>query len=336
MHGSADRTFVHLSDIHFRRGRAGTKHDPDTELRNELVSDLRRLASRFSSISGIILTGDIAWGGHATEYEYAQRWIRTLAEQIRCSDQDIMVTPGNHDISRSTLKKNSGRIEKLQRAIRTGSKPSVCVDRLTAALLGPKKHLYVASLKAYNAFAKTFACDVSPDRPYWERRFPLGDGAALRIRGITSTWLSGPSDSENTPRLLYGAAQYTFEKEALVHNVVAGHHPPQNMIDGVEAARAFNFHCKLQLFGHKHEQWITKYDDTSVKIISGALHPDRREQPWTPRYNIFEVSGELTGSSARLVSIRIYPRRWSHEFRQFMADYSPEAYDFRQHEFLSA
>src|SRR5437867_3921907 len=98
MTSSADLTFVHLSDILFRRGRVGTLHDADEELRNGLASDLRRLAPRFGAISGIIVTGDVAWSGHKREYQYAEGWIRRVAEHLQCSLSNVMVTPGNHDV----------------------------------------------------------------------------------------------------------------------------------------------------------------------------------------------------------------------------------------------
>ncbi len=333
MSSSADLTFVHLSDIHFRKDRVGTKHDFDCELRDALTADLRKLATRFGAISGIIVTGDIAWGGHKREYEFADSWLRQVAGHVQCPISNVMVTPGNHDVYRRELEKNGRRIARLQATLRKGGRVDACVERLNNALSSTDgKHL-IASLRAYNKFARHFGCDVTPALPFWERPFELGDGTTLFIRGITSTWLSGPLDSEKTANLLYGTAQYTFEKREHRYYLVAGHHPPQNMMDGTEASRSFDFHCKLQLFGHKHDQWLTA-SRTGARIVAGALHPDRREKPWIPRYNIFEVSGELTDKT-RLVRLRVYPRRWSEEFRQFMADFTPEAQDVRQLEFFA-
>lgn len=323
----ADLTFVHLSDIHFRQGRVGTPHDPDHELRDQLLLDLRSLSSVFAPISGIIITGDLAWGGHEEEYAYADSWIRALAGHLRCELQDVMVTPGNHDVYRPELKKQGNRIAELQKRIRRGSDPDVCVERLTAALSGDDGDRLLRPLRAYNAFAAKFQCAVSRDRPYWERTFHLGDGSPLVIRGLTSTWLSGPGDSEKVAKLLYGSAQYTFPLVPVAHRIVAGHHPPQNAIDGEEASRCFDFHTRLQLFGHKHAMWITKLG-TSAKIVAGALHPDRREKPWVPRYNILQMSAEVL-SSGKTLNIDIYPRRWSDEFRTFMADFAPNASEAR-------
>jgi hypothetical protein len=334
MTSSADLTFVHLSDIHFRKGIVGTKHDPDALLRDELERDLRELVPRFGPISGIIITGDVAWSGHKSEYRYAESWIQKIAEHLQCSVSGVMVIPGNHDVNRGELEKDGARIAKLQRRVRKGANPAKTSSRLAGVLSGEEGPLLTAPLRAYNAFAKRYSCAITPQDPYWERSFKLGDGTTLLIRGITSTWLSGPGDSERVARLLYGSGQYTFRRLQQTQYIAAAHHPPQNMIDGEDAAQAFESDCRLQLFGHKHNQWITQ-SKTSARIIAGAFQPDRREAPWIPRYNVLEIAGELT-DKARLLQIRVYPRRWSDEFRRFMADFTPDAADVRAFEFFTA
>jgi hypothetical protein len=328
---SPDLRFVHLSDIHFRRGLTNTKHDPDREIRQELDYDLRRLATTMAPFSGIIITGDIAWGGQKQEYEIATTWIRSMAEELRCSLSNVMLVPGNHDVFRAVLKRNGGRINKLHQRLRRGGKSAICAARLDGLLSKPDGRQLTTAIASYNAFAEQFNCKVSHELPYWERDFPLGDGSTLRVRGITSTWLSGPSDSEVSLRLLYGSAQYTFEAAAGTHFVVAGHHPPVNMIDGETASHAFDFHCRLQLFGHKHSLWITP-GATGAKIIAGALQPNRLEEPWIPRYNVIDFAGHTT-AAGHSIDVTVYPRRWSEEFRRFMPDYTPAAEDFRRYPF---
>lgn len=333
MYPPADLTFVHLSDIHFRKGFTGTKNDPDLELREQLDADLRKLVPQFGKISGVIITGDVAFSGHKSEYRQALAWITNMAEHMQCPLSNVMVIPGNHDVSRSEILKDDKRILKLQRKVRRGGDAALSVARLATVLNGKEGKLLAAPVKTYNRFAKQFACNITPLDPYWERPFSLGDGTRVLLRGLTSTWLSGPEDSEQVIRLLYGSAQYEFTKIDHTYYVVAAHHPPQSMIDGVPAARAFDFHCRLQLFGHKHEQWVTS-TKTCTRIAAGAVQPDRREKLWTPRYNILQISGEFVADAQRVV-IRIYPRKWSEEFRTFIADFTPDAKDVREYEFAS-
>src|SRR2546425_13147452 len=121
---SADLTLVHLSDIHFRRGRVGTRYDQDEKIRAELVRDLRELVPRFGKVSGLIISGDIAWSGHKSEYEYAFSWIKSISEHLQCALADVMVIPGNHDVDRAALYRGDSRVLKLQREIRRGSHPA--------------------------------------------------------------------------------------------------------------------------------------------------------------------------------------------------------------------
>src|SRR5688572_18814237 len=130
MAGSADLVFVHLSDIHFRRNVAGSAHDPDREVRDALTADLRTMASRWPKVDGIIITGDIAFSGHASEYKFADAWIRGIAGHLKCKIADVMVIPGNHDVDRAKLRKFGGRIARLQNKIRHGRRSAVCVERL--------------------------------------------------------------------------------------------------------------------------------------------------------------------------------------------------------------
>src|SRR5690242_19041020 len=94
----SDRVFVHLSDIHFRNGRVDDAHDADKDLRNELERDLRRIAtSQVRKVDGIIVSGDIAFGGQPDEFDFAKGWLKRIAELVACPADAIMVTPGNHD-----------------------------------------------------------------------------------------------------------------------------------------------------------------------------------------------------------------------------------------------
>ena len=104
----ADLVFLHLSDIHFRDGRAGDVHDADSDLRNELERDLRTIrTTRVQKIDGIIVSGDIAFGGKTREFEFAKDWLRHISELIDCPAGSIMVTPGNHDVDRAAVAEGS-------------------------------------------------------------------------------------------------------------------------------------------------------------------------------------------------------------------------------------
>lgn len=113
----ADLIFVHLSDIHFRSGWTGDAHDEGADLRNELERDLRRLRARLSRLDGLLVSGDIAYGGKQGEYEYAAGWIESIRELLGCDHDGVMITPGNHDIDHDLIP-DDGDVASLQEKIR--------------------------------------------------------------------------------------------------------------------------------------------------------------------------------------------------------------------------
>jgi hypothetical protein len=323
---NADLVFIHLSDIHFRHGRLGDPHDEDSMVRNEIELDLRRLRSRLPRFDGLIISGDIAFGGKPEEYVYAGSWIESIREQLGCGHEGVMMISGNHDVDQSSIP-DGGAVDQIHAEVRASETLEQCDASLAgvlrdngrgATLLGP--------LTAYNAFAQAYGCQFTPNCPYWERDFQLSDGTTLRFRGITTTLLSGPRDDALTHKMLYGGAQRTVLRAPNVRYAIIGHHPPSWSIEGDSADHAFSTLSFLQVFGHKHEQWVTRIGD-SVRVIAGAVHPSRLESNWLPRYEAIAISAK----DERRLALRIYPRRWSIEELKFMADYNSEGKDFRDY-----
>jgi hypothetical protein len=184
-------------------------------------------------------------------------------------------------------------------------------------------------MASYNKFARAFQCDVTCAAPFWERDFPLGDGTTLRIRGISSTLISGPKDDDAANRLIYGSGQRQVLRLTNVRHAVAGHHPPSSALDGEAAERTFSERTSLQLFGHKHDQWIAPHGD-SLRLIAGALHPARNERQWLPRYNVITLRARVLVRSP-VLEVRVFPRRWSTEELTFIPDYNSQRQAFRLH-----
>jgi hypothetical protein len=323
----ADLAFLHLSDIHFRKGRMGDAHDIDSDLRNELERDLRFVCStKIRKLDGIIVSGDIAFGGQPEEFAYGRVWIAKICELLDCPESSVMVIPGNHDVDRNAVLAGSAA-DKLHERIRAA--PSLAErDNAIATILrddveGPQ---LLSSIAAYNEFAKKYGCAITPAIPYWERNFQLGNGAALCIRGMTSTLISGPRDHEITHRVVYGGAQRTLLRHDNVIRIVVGHHPPSWTIEGDEADRNFSNRSAAQLYGHKHDQWFSRAG-RGIRLIAGAVHPERGEPQWEPRYSSLAFRLNEQGN----LFIRIYPRRWSREEMTFIGDYNSQGHDYRDH-----
>lgn len=322
---SADLVFIHLSDIHFRQGIADDAHDPDRLLRHELELDLRRVRTRFEGVNGLIVSGDVAFGGKPVEYEHATSWLETVCELVGCPADCVMVTPGNHDVDRSLVE--PVEVRNVHQKIREAGGFPEYDSRLAAALRDETDgSLLFRPLTAYNTFAAAYNCQVDRDRPFWERDFPLRDGTQLRIRGISTTLLSGPNDHEQTGRMLYGGTQLMILRQPNTRYAIVGHHPPSWSLEGDNAERIFATFSSLQIFGHKHDQWLTRIGE-SVRLIAGAVHPDRNEPNWQPRYTAICV----TALNDAALGLRLYPRRWTAEESKFMADFNSEGHDYRDY-----
>ena len=54
-------------------------------------------------------------------------------------------------------------------------------------------------------------------------------------------------------------------------------------------------------------QRVTRIED-SVRIVAGAVHPEKREPNWKPKYNFIEIDVEPRGADTRFLIVRVYPR----------------------------
>lgn len=173
-------------------------------------------------------------------------------------------------------------------------------------------------LQQYSEFGGRYGCDIGPDQPYWESDLPLNDGSRLRLRGLNSVLISDHRDDDGKNRLVLGSFQTSLTEQQGVAYVTLCHHPPQWLLDGDDVETILRNRAKIQLFGHKHSQRLEQIDAT-LRLTAGAVHPDRREPNWVPRYNILSV--RVTGGpKRRKLVIDVYPRVWNDEFRSFVAD----------------
>ena len=69
-------TFIHLSDIHFRK-TSGSSTDIDEDLRNAILTDIQYNAKkRLKNIKGVLVGGDIAFAGKREEYDIAKKFLQ--------------------------------------------------------------------------------------------------------------------------------------------------------------------------------------------------------------------------------------------------------------------
>lgn len=313
--------FVHLSDIHFKRSSVGA-HDVDRDLRTELVQDARQLTRELGKPSGVLVTGDIAFSGNESEYKHASAWLGTLCEAIDCEAQKVYVVPGNHDVDR---KKASGPVVRLlHQAIRSANGHAID-ERLREFFTdGPSAGAFLEPLTNFNAFAQAYGCEISADRPSWQRDHRLSCGTTVRLHGLCSAFVSNEHDAKG--KMVLGTAYAAVRREPGVLNISLCHHPLEWLLDQDSVQNLIESRVHIQLFGHKHAQRFTRIEDM-VRLVAGAMHPDRSESGWVPTYNVLTVYRH----DHHRLALRLYQRSWHQSTTRFVAEHDPQTGDiFRE------
>ena len=90
-------SWLHLSDFHFRAGGDSFSQDVSCE---EVLRDIpSRLAGEYP-LQFIVVTGDIAFSGKSSEYEFASDFFVSLSRNLGLDINRICIVPGNHDVDR--------------------------------------------------------------------------------------------------------------------------------------------------------------------------------------------------------------------------------------------
>lgn len=318
---------LHLSDIHFKNGEAGSPMDQDHHVRTVLLRDLRQQCETIGATPDVVLvSGDIAYAGDADEYDFAQKWLEEVCKAAGCDTSTIMVIPGNHDVQQTITKKHL--VQAIHNDIKATADSKLLPGKLTQLLNeeDSRDWLY-RSIENYNDFATQYFCDLlPPDRTTVERRFELNDGSTLCITGLNSAFVSSQNDKERSLFVDPSAQRITHE-DGVIH-VVMCHHPYNWLANGQQLEDHLNVVSKIQIFGHEHTNRVVLGRDW-IRVAASAAHPDRREDGWEPGYNLLELSVDTEGNS-RTLDIKAHIRVWQNRPTQFVPKMDGAADHFSQ------
>lgn len=189
---------LHLSDIHFRVGKAWDA-DPvlralaryvKTEVEGGLTPDL------------VVISGDLAFSGRTEEYKLARTWLEgqlwPALPQGLPRDR-LLLVPGNHDVDRS-------KVGTGVRSMQEGLLKARSQDEI-AALLGDEDERRM-TLRRHDAYMDFVAgwCGEPQLLPWWERVIEIR-GTHLHVAGLNTAWMS--CGDEDRSRLLLGRYQLT-------------------------------------------------------------------------------------------------------------------------------
>ncbi len=305
-------TFIHFSDIHFNKN-SGDNYDLDSDLRNEIIEDIKREYGKIDRPSGILICGDIAYSGKKIEYDNAITFLNELCQLLSIQGTDIFCVPGNHDVDQDVPKNSSG-FRDMQAKIENASDLD---ENLAAFLRDPVcNSILFQHIHEYNKFAGKYFCNIYHEKPFQYKDFKLNDGSILRVRSLNSVIISNHLDKRD--RLMVLGQYQIRSREDGVTEMTLCHHPPECWKDSENTKNKINERYRIQLYGHKHIQKVRQVNNSLI-IGSGATHPSRSEDSWRPRYNWLSVCVDGIGDNREL-KVKIYPRVLNDTNDRYIAD----------------
>jgi hypothetical protein len=306
--------FLHLSDIHFGQEKGG-RIVTHSDVRERLLDDVCLLVARLpqKKVSGIIVSGDVAFGGDKTQYQTAGVWLDRLAKAAGCAIIDIQVVPGNHDINRDLICRSSEMM--LDDIVAKGE------ERLDYFLeLEKDREVFYGRFADYREFAEAYNCPLdSEGGTAGERSITIAPGRTLRFIGLNSALCCAKRDIKGT--LLLGARQRVLPRQPGEELVVICHHPLPWLRDSAEARQWVQSRARVFISGHEHTPQL-KVERIGegcdlLDIASGATTPPVAYDEFTFTYNLLEFGWDEESDG---LGVTVHPRVWSKANTAFEAN----------------
>lgn len=307
-------TYVHLSDIHFgqEKGADLIIHD---DVKERLIEDAKEQVRIHADgpAQGVIVTGDVAYGGKLLEYENAGTWLDRLTDAVGCPKTAVKLVPGNHDIDRDRI--SAGCKFLLDEIVRDGEPK---LDKFLAND-DDRKSLY-HRFAAYEPFALGYDCPLdSSGGIASDSREELAPGRSIRFFGLNSALICSLKDEEG--RLLLGAAQRVLPIDPGVELIVLCHHPLKWLQDSDDARKYVRNRARVFISGHEHNPSLgieTVEDGCDLlTLAAGATVPPKAEKGYTYTYNLLTFDWDPDGDK---LLVEVVPRAWSEDLKRFEAD----------------
>ena len=309
--------FVHLSDIHFGQENGG-KIWIHNDVKDRLIDDVKLVAKKLESgrAAGIIVTGDIAYQGHASEYTAAGAWLDKVADAAGCDMYDIQVVPGNHDIDRDEITELTKMM--LEKIVSEGEP---ALDSFLKS--DADRDLLFRRFSAYLPFAEGYRCPLDTNAELAEERVAeLAPGRAIRFIRLNSALACSKKDEKG--KLLLGARQRVLKQRPGEELVVLSHHPVHWFQDSEDAFLFIRNRARVFMSGHEHNPSVkteTIEEGSDLMILAaGATVPPNSDDTFTYCYNFIEFDWD---AEADALSVYVRPRAWMNAQKRFDADDVP-------------
>ncbi len=275
-------TWLHLSDIHFRRTQSYNQHIG----LQPLIQDIRELFESGLQPDFIVLTGDIAQASRPEEYDMAKRFLDDVLDATGLGKDRLFLVPGNHDVDRS---KNEMIAKAMIPALfdRNAVNDFLASDGQRAVVFDRFHH--------YHQFLHDY---LGPDVPYdpqseyyYIKHIEVAK-QPVAILGLNSAWLAASDKDRN--QLLLGERQVRDALElsrGAALRLALMHHPFDWLrdFDYRDVEPLLRKGCHFLLHGHRHEVGFLEVRGPSglaMVIAAGACY-DTRE--YLNSYNVVRL-----------------------------------------------
>jgi metallophosphoesterase superfamily enzyme len=306
---------VHLSDIHFGQEKGGDIHVHD-DIKEQILVDVREVVAGLpnGSANGVIISGDIAYAGKATQYDEAGRWLDRLTAAVGCEVTAVQVVPGNHDVDRDEITAITQTV--IDRIIEKGD------DELDRYMEKEQDREFIyRQFEGYRKFAEGYNCPLdSSGVVKVDQMIELAPGKKLRFWGVNTALICSKSKKEEGG-LMLGKRQRIIPQQDGVETVVIAHHPLNWLQDSQEARLYIENRARVFISGHEHKpsHQITTAPNSSqlLMLASGAAVPPGNEGGFGYCYNVlqFEWIGDLG-----VLRVTIVARMWQNQLKAFGRD----------------
>jgi 3',5'-cyclic AMP phosphodiesterase CpdA len=264
---------LHLSDVHYSKKR----QDDQRSITQAFLTDVTKLVDNGAKPDLIIFSGDLIDEGDDDEYfEFFDLFVQPLLQVTKCSENRLILVPGNHDARRSEIKQQSELQSKF-------CNPNLTTGQLNEFYRSAEFSDFVE--KKFSGFHNLSAVLRGPKCLHTN---PLAqvleiEGTGIDIVAINTAWATsaGLNNSQSDQgRLIFPEAALIDAVEAgqaANKKILVGHHPTHwfhekscQLIETYTEGK-----CLAHLYGHMHDPQPKSVTGLRGKVIwnqSGSLH----------------------------------------------------------------
>lgn len=309
---------LQISDIHWKKRKKWDADFPGMKAR--FLVDLEDYHKAKGNIDYVFVCGDVAFKGAKDEYDEAKEYIEKICKIVGCTDEQVFVVPGNHDLNRKAAGANVR--EMMNAALSCEGRNKDFFEEAVLKTTTLKESAYRA-FECYYEFSTHYLCQetvmgkclqskgdeaiTDDDNLYYHERLSKKEGDFnISVRGVNTAlncdeWDYNEENKEGHKQFLPRRAYIMDDVKKQEIRIFMGHHPLEFLTNKEEIEQYLNNHYHIQFFGHVHEQKVHERNrqvGNFVRLYSGAFDPpkdNKAPERYKPIYNLVEIEQKDAG-----------------------------------------